>query len=440
MENKASSSKSKPSQPIVSLTLKDGTIVETLYRPDENKTLFGIWRDGEYSEHPFINEGKRQLIPYSPENNLVQNKVVLLPSTIEEYESEEKLVAEIQEYLHRYVQVSPLFEKIAAYYALLSWVHDAFNELPYLRVRGDYGCGKTRFLLIAGAICYKPIFASGASTVSPIFRILDTFRGTLLLDESDFRFSDEKAELTKILNNGNARGFPVLRTDVAPSKELNPRAYHVFGPKIVASRGAFEDKALESRFLTEEMGQQPLRRDLPINLPNSAKEEGLLLRNKLLMFRLRTLAETRCIDEVPDREIEPRLNQILLPLLSLIRNADHREEILNLGRGYSRNIREERGMQVEAQVLEIIRDLSAAGEPLSIKAITHWFSDRHGEDCDRKVTSKWIGYIIRHRLALHPERGRNGFVIPSGHEKQLDHLYARYGIQPNGANAQEFAV
>jgi predicted DNA-binding transcriptional regulator AlpA len=54
------------------------------------------------------------------------------------------------------------------------------------------------------------MFVSGASTVSPMFRIIDAFRGTLILDESDFRFSDEKAEIVKILNNGNAVGFPVL--------------------------------------------------------------------------------------------------------------------------------------------------------------------------------------------------------------------------------------
>src|SRR5207244_5816333 len=104
-----------------------------------------------------------------------------------------------------------------------------------LRERGDYGSGKTRFLLVVGALCYKPIFASGASTTSPLFRIMDAFRGTLILDESDFRLSDERAEIVKILNCGNARGFPVLRTEVNRAKEFDPRAYTVFGPKIVAT-------------------------------------------------------------------------------------------------------------------------------------------------------------------------------------------------------------
>lgn len=94
---------------------------------------------------------------------------MLLPSEPEEYGSEEGLLADIQSFIHRYVDVSPLFEKIASYYVLFSWVYDSFNELPYLRLRGDPGSGKTRFLLTVGSVCYKPIFASGASTVSRSF-------------------------------------------------------------------------------------------------------------------------------------------------------------------------------------------------------------------------------------------------------------------------------
>jgi hypothetical protein len=58
------------------------------------------------------------------------------------------------------------FRKIATYYILLTWVYDAFNELPYLRLRGDFGSGKTRALIVIGSLCYKSFFASGASTVS----------------------------------------------------------------------------------------------------------------------------------------------------------------------------------------------------------------------------------------------------------------------------------
>src|SRR5207245_10022378 len=120
---------------------------------------------------------------------------------------------------------------------------------------------------------------------SRIFPPLYACWGTLSVDEADFRFSDEKAEIVKILNNGNVRGLPVLRTMMNRQREFNPQAFHVFGPKIVATRGSYDDKGLESRFLTEEMGGRQLRADIPINLPNGFKDEAREIRNKLLLYR-----------------------------------------------------------------------------------------------------------------------------------------------------------
>src|SRR5713101_2132433 len=269
--------------PMASTILADGSLVEMVYLPEENRTCFAVFRDGELTYKDTLLVQGQQLVPYSPHNNLLANDVVLFPSHAEDYGTEETLVREIQAFIHRYVDVSPLFEQIAAYYVLFSWMYDSFNELPYLRVRGDMGSGKTRFLLTVGSLCYKPIFASGASTVSPRFRLLHIFRGTLIIDEGDFRFSDEKAEVVKILNNGNARGFPVLRSESSTGKEFSPRAYHVYGPKLVATRGFFQDKALESRCLTEEMGQRRLRHDIPLNFTGQHTQEARQLRGKLLM-------------------------------------------------------------------------------------------------------------------------------------------------------------
>ena len=216
------------------------------------------------------------------------------------------------------MDLSPTFEQIAAHYILLTWVHDAFNELPYLRLRGEYGTGKTRGLLAIGSLCYRPFFASGASTVSPIFHTLDRFGGTLILDEADFRFSDATSEIVKILNNGNVKGMPVLRTMQNREKEFNPRAFRVFGPKIIAMRGSYDDPALESRFLTEEMGLRPLRKDIPISQPSALKDEALALRNRLLHFRFCHLFDTKPDPSALLAGVEPRVNQIALPLLSLV--------------------------------------------------------------------------------------------------------------------------
>jgi hypothetical protein len=399
----------------------------------ERRSGFAIWEHGAWRVEPSIavDDGRR-LVPYSADNNLIRNEVVLLPSAPAEYGSDEELRHELQAFIHRYTDLSPLFETIASYYILLSWIYDRFSELPYLRFRGDPGTGKTRSLLIVGSLCYKPIFASGASTVSPLFRILDAMRGTLIIDEGDFRLSDERAELVKILNNGNARGFPVLRSEATPQREFNPRAYAVFGPKLVATRGAFDDRALESRFLTEEMGHSTLRDDIPISLPQEYRAEALALRNKLLLFRFRRWGAGATSHALPDRAIEPRLNQIFMPLLGLVDDVRMRDELQDLARRYNRELVVERGMDAEAHLLEIIRDMLAADDraALSVKEITSWFVERHGAEYDRKITPKWIGGLIRRRLGLKTQKTGGVFAVPRDEDPRLPGLYARYGIEP----------
>ncbi len=418
--------------PIVSSASKDGGLLEMVYDAEAKKTRFVLWQNGTWQFRDEVEGGlARRLVPYSPYNNLIKNDVILFPSAPEEYGTETELVASLQGFIHRYVDVSPLFEQIAAYYVLLSWVYDGFNELPYLRVRGDPGSGKTRFLLTVGSLCYKPIFASGASSVSPIFRILEIFRGTLIIDESDFRLSDEKAEVVKILNNGNVKGFPVLRSEATGRGEFNPRAYQVFGPKIVASRGAFDDRALESRFLTEEMGTGGLREDIPINLPPSHKVEALALRNKLLLFRFRNFHKRTVANDLVDRSIEPRLNQIFLPLLSVIEDPKAREALRELARQYHREMVSDRGLDTEAQVLEVIRSLLLSSEngALSLSDITGRFADLYGGEYERKITNKWIGWILRRRLHLSTHKSHGVFVIPEAEHRKLPSLYAKYAIE-----------
>lgn len=429
--------------PTVSTVLSDGAVVEMLYDAAAARTAFVVGQDGIWREEAFLaTEDGQRLVPYAPTNNLLKHRVVLLPSHPEEYGTEATLAHEIQAFIHRYVDAGPLFEQIATYYVLLTWVYDRFNELPYLRVRGDFGSGKSRFLLTVGSLCYKPIFASGASTVSPLFRMLDIFSGTLIIDESDFRFSDAKAEVVKILNNGNGRGFPVLRSEANGRGEFNPRAYAVFGPKLVATRGSFDDRALESRCLTEELGQRALREDIPISLPPAHEAEALHLRNKLLLFRLRNFGKCAVDDELVDRTIEPRLNQIFVPLLSVVEDHSVRESLRALARRYDREAVAERGMDIEAQVLEVIADLLALDETsrLSIKEITEQFAERHGDDYERKVTNKWIGGVLRKRLGLKPQKSHGTFVIPIDELLKVRRLCDRYGIaatfpNPNEANS-----
>jgi hypothetical protein len=423
--------KTRQNIPTVSRCSPDGTLIELLYQPEKRRTAFAVWRDARWTIQQRIETDHGEpLVPFLPENNLIRNEVVLLPSEPQIYGSEEKLLSDIRSFIHRYIDLSPTFEKVATYYVILSWLYDAFNELPYLRLRGDFGTGKTRALLVIGSICYKPFFASGASTVSPIFHTLDAFRGTLIFDEADFRFSDEKAEIVKILNNGNVRGLPVLRTIMNRQKEFNPQAFQVFGPKIVATRGRYDDKGLESRFITEDMGARRLRGDIPINLPDGFGEEARELRNKLLLYRFHRRFEVKLDPDLADPKLEPRLNQILLPLLSVIRDPQLRADLRSVALEAQANLVAERGLLAEAQVLEILAELMATTERavVPVADVTGGLIERYGGEYDRPITNRRIGGILRKRLNLQTYKSHGVYVVPTSERTKVELLCERYGV------------
>src|SRR5439155_114002 len=115
---------------------------------------------------------------------------------------------------------------------------------------------------------------------------------------------------------------------------------------------------------------------------------ALELRNKLLMFRFRNFDKRAVDPALVDRSIEP--------LLSVIEDSGAREALRQVARDYHKELVADRGMDMEAQVLEIVQELQSVsdGAGIAIKEIASRFIEQHGEDFERKVTPHWIGRIV----------------------------------------------
>jgi len=267
--------------------LPDGTVGEMVVGSDDERSFMVVVNGSVRKVYQY----ETARITYLPTSDPLVGQVIHFASTAVPYASQAELFQEIKVFIHRYLELSVDFEEIAALYVMLTWVYEFAPSVPYLRVIGDWGSGKTRFLQVVGNICFRPIFASGATTPSPIFRILEKFRGTLVFDEADFKDSSAWVEIVKLLNNGYRPGMPVLRAEKENGKWY-PRSFQVFGPKLIATRFPFRDEALESRCFTTEM--MPLTRDdIPRVLPVSFETEVKGLRAKLLTFRLANLMKLK---------------------------------------------------------------------------------------------------------------------------------------------------
>jgi hypothetical protein len=202
----------------------------------------------------------------------------------------------------------------------------------------------------------------------------------------------------------------------------------VFGPKIIAMREHYNDPALESRFITEDMGQRPWREDIPISLPPTLKDEALALRNRLLHFRFCHLFDTKIDPSALLAGVEPRLNQIALPLLSMVDDPVLRAEIGAWLSNEQEEKMSQRQVTIEGRVLATLREAFAAsnGMPVSIGDITERFNATHSAEYGQLVSYKWIGHVVRKNLRLTTSKSGGIYVVPTSEKHKLETLSARY--------------
>ncbi len=413
--------------------LADGTIGEMVVSGDDDRSFMIVANGSVRKAYQY----ETPKITYLPTNDRLVGEVVHFASSAAPYDSQALLFKEIRIFIHRYLELPADFEEIASLYVLLTWVFEFAPSIPYLRVIGDWGTGKTRFLQVAGAICFRPIFASGATTPAPIFRILEQFRGTLVLDEADFKDSAAWTEMVKLLNNGYRPGMPVLRADKENGKWY-PRSYQVFGPKLLSTRFPFKDEALESRCLTAEM--MPLTRDdIPRVLPPAFDREVNELRSKLLTFRLANLIRLKGKtfgNELIEPNLQPRLQEILIPLKAML-NGDHAmvEALASFVHRLQENLFSRRRESDAGRVLNAVIELHQEEQELSSKNIADKANAMDEEA--PALNSEKVGWLTR-RLGFHKEKGGSSRRrVICWDQERVEKLVKQYGLKLDVPVSQE---
>lgn len=341
----------KRKQPIIqtSKLIYNGELLEQVYNPERKTSYYLRWVEDtqEAIIMDKVEDGGKLYIPINDE--LLSKKVVLLPSNVMDYGTEENLELEINAFIEAWLDVSEEHRQKATWYIMLSWIIDKLHTIPYLRALGDYGTGKTRYLDVIGGICYKSMFVGGAVRSAPIYRVIDKWRGTAIFDEFTLTKSDETEDIIQILNNGYQREKAVLRCDQG---SFNVRAFDPFGAKILATRKIFYDNALESRCITEIM-QLTDRNDVPIDLTSEFFKQRAELQNKLLMYRFKNWNEIN-----PDETINidfgnvlPRIKQSFMPFTVLFQyDTKKLEWFINQTQKYNRKIIEENSSSFDGQI------------------------------------------------------------------------------------------
>ncbi len=465
-KDKIDERKPTPKQ-VVSHVFRDGTMIDMIFSKQMNKTAFVLARkdqnpeivddvlvshDGNIVNDPKV--ARLVMFPMSENNDLVSKNFVHFAPNFMEFGSLKDLHRDIKSLIKKYVFIEDRFYDISATYILLTWVFDKFNTLPYLRVVGHYGTGKSRFLEVVGSMCNRAMMASGSISMAAIYRTLDLVKGTLVFDEADFKSSDMADEIIKILNGGHRKNSPVVRMNVGPTK-IKTETFEVYGPKILSSRQNFTDIALESRCITQRLYPQK-KLNVPVHLPDEFETETDEIKSKLLLFRLKyyhLLKE----DESSLKDLEfPRLKQSALALTSIAKLIDESvlDTVLNFLTDYEQELLRNDTMDILADVLLSIARLiefdplvQEKGK-LYVGQVTKDFNDRFYDDyADREtkkidtrdgvlvspgqvVSPRRIGAYIS-KLGIVKLRDAQGFYILVSRETAKIHLLVdRYGLKP----------
>jgi hypothetical protein len=323
-DNMATDNKAKVEKP-VNKVVTDGCLYEEVYNPETEQAGFAFYdaNDKQFKIVPYVDDGDIRYVPIV--DGFLKKKVIILPTKALPYTSQEKLLQDIQSYIHKYLEISAEDELLCSLVIPMFYLFDKINiMIPYLRALGDTGCGKSRFLNVVGGISYKPMFMSGSVTPAIIFRLAERWRGTTIIDEADWKNTDEYAEIIKILNC-NEPNRPIFRCK--GDNYDNIEAFNPWCPRILATRRNFFDIALESRMLTIQMKERT-RTDIPVALNEEFYKEAEELRNKLLAYKLRNWnqVDASIIPKIDMTGIEPRAQQIMYPI-AIVFNQN--QDILN---------------------------------------------------------------------------------------------------------------
>ena len=207
------------------------------------------------------------------------------PSKPEEYTSEKQLYKDVKNYVYKHLDIpNPLGFDVLTAFIFSTWISELFDFTPYLGFYGRESVGKTRALEILNELCFRAWFTTGL-TKATLFRLVERFNPTLLLDESEFLTAKDKKELNNLLNAGQRRGIYVPRMKGENSEDVG--FYSVYCPKILSGTAELK-KTTTSRMIMFTMTRNV--RPIPRRIN---KKEGLKLRNQLLLWRFHKIAQLK---------------------------------------------------------------------------------------------------------------------------------------------------
>jgi hypothetical protein len=319
-----------------------GVLVETIRDPENPaRMVFLRWENGSATiDHSIECEGQ---FFAPPDPTSTSFPALSLPDGLLPCGGPVKLLWEIASAISKFVKLRPDQIGIVASFILASWFADCFEAAPYLWIVGPLGSGKTKLLKVLWCLCRRGLIAGDLPSGS-LYKLVDTWDPTLIIDEFEFASSAAIGELLRLLRTGSTPGVPIFR---------NGRSFSTYCLKVISMRQPLGDVALSSRGLIISM--LPTKEDTPPLDTAAMKRLEEEFQPKLFMFRLQNHAAVKNFSNLPNAfdGLSPRMRQIARAFAApFLGDAGITSELLQSLEGYDYEGSIERALEPEWLVAE----------------------------------------------------------------------------------------
>jgi hypothetical protein len=412
--------------------LEPGILVETIRDPENPRLMvFLHWENGSVSTFHSIEREGQIFLPPDPTSRSFP--LLSLPDGVLPCGNSYELLDEIAATISKFVKLRPDQYGIVAVFVMASWFPDCFEAAPYLWVVGPLGSGKTKLLKLLRALCRRGLIAGDLWSGS-VYKLVDTWDPTLIIDEFEQGNSVANVELHRLLRTGSTPAVPTFR---------NGRPFSNYGLKIIASRQPLADAALSNRGLT--ISLLPTKCDTPPLDEATLQKVEQEFQRKLCMFRLQNYAAVKNFSNSPNdfNDLSPRMRQIARALAApFLGDAGITSELLKILGEYDDEGRIERSLEPEWLVAEGLMVLCHEGigngrgsistvSEILVGGLAARVNQSLADQLeDIRLGAKKVGMVLR-SLGLRTTRlGRSGrgFMLTDRVKRKIHEVAAQLGI------------
>jgi len=150
-----------------------------------------------------------------------------------------QLLDNITATIQRFIVFDKHQAQAAALWVSACWFIDVIQCAPIALINApERACGKTQLLTVLAKLAPRTVQASGISP-SVLFRMIETYRPTLFIDEVETILKDNE-DLRGLINAGHTRDSAKVWRSVAKGDDFEPKCFSVWGMKAVAGINAIK--------------------------------------------------------------------------------------------------------------------------------------------------------------------------------------------------------